>query len=490
MHVSPVNARLRPTPWALLTLVFVISLPAVTARFYAADEIEYFAYLRSIWFDGDLSFDNEYRYFYERGIAQGKRARPDGGYYGDRFYATFLAGTTATGLRTNFAPVGSAILWSPFYGVTDVGVRLARAFGREIPADGLSAPYISAVTYASAVYGFLALVLAGLTAERLAGVGLGPVLAVWLGTPLLFYMYVAPGFSHACSAFAVAAFVALWLHVRGTWSIRGVAALGAWAALMGMVREQDLFIALGPALDFVVTSARSRGFGVPALRAIMARATVGLATFAVCFLPQIASYLVLFGRPAPSPSVERKMTWTSPNAWLVLASPENGWLFWTPLTVAALVGLVWLAADRVQNAPPSQIDPRERSWIGVVCLFMVATQIYIGGSLDTWAGAGSFGQRRLIGLTVFLVIGLASLAVRMKRGWQTAALRVFVALAVWWNIALTAQFGSGLMDRQHLSVGRNAYHTFVTVPHALPALAYRYITDRQSFYESHPSVTP
>ena len=96
----------------------LISLPAVTVRFYASDEIEYFAYLRSMWFDGDLSFDNEYRYFYDRGIARGWR-----------FKETFLDGTTATGLRINFAPVGSAILWSPFYILTDAGVRVARAVG-------------------------------------------------------------------------------------------------------------------------------------------------------------------------------------------------------------------------------------------------------------------------------------------------------------------------------------------------------------------------
>ena len=41
-------------------------------------------------------------------------------------------------------------------------------------------------------------------------------LAVWLGTPLLFYMYVAPPFSHACSAFAVALFVWTWMRVRGS----------------------------------------------------------------------------------------------------------------------------------------------------------------------------------------------------------------------------------------------------------------------------------
>ena len=64
---------------------------------------------------------------------------------------------------------------------------------------------VAAVAYGSAVYGFLAIVLAVLCAGRLGLNGFVAAVAVWLGTPLLFYMYLAPPFSHACSAFAVAA---------------------------------------------------------------------------------------------------------------------------------------------------------------------------------------------------------------------------------------------------------------------------------------------
>jgi hypothetical protein len=478
MHFLQRNALARGRPWAWLILVFVMSLPAVTVRFYAADEIEYFAYLRSVWFDRDISFDNEYRYFYEHGVAQGRRARPGGGYYGDRFYATFLGGTTPTGLRINFAPVGTAILWAPFYVVTDAGVRIARALGSDVPADGFSRPYIAAVAYASAVYGFLALLLSGQIAHRLTGAGIWPVLAVWLGTPLLFYMYIAPGFSHAASAFIVAAFVAVWLYVRGSWSMGGVVALGGLAALMGMVREQDLFIALGPAIDYAVALVRAARVNTAAARTMFARAAAGTATFAICFLPQLAAYQTLFGRLGPSPQIERKMNWMSPNAWLVLTSPENGWLFWTPLMVPALAGLAWLATRK-----------DERGWIGVICLLMVATQIYVAGSLDTWAGAGSFGQRRLVGLTVFLIVGLATTFVSINSRIPKMALQVFVVLAVWWNVGLIAQFGSGLMNRQHLNMRHNTYHNFVTVPLSVPNLAYRYITDRQSFYENRSRST-
>ena len=62
---------------AALGVVFLLSLPLVTPRIYASDEIEFFSFLRSLWFDGDVSFDNEYRYFYESGTAQQSRFSRD-----------------------------------------------------------------------------------------------------------------------------------------------------------------------------------------------------------------------------------------------------------------------------------------------------------------------------------------------------------------------------------------------------------------------------
>jgi hypothetical protein len=118
---------------------------------------------------------------------------------------------------------------------------------------------------------------------------------------------------------------------------------------------------------------------------------------------------------------------------------------------------------------------------------MVLTQIYVGGSLDTWAGAGSFGQRRLIGLTVFFVIGLTANLALPRRPWSRTAVNAFAALAVWWNLGLMAQFGSAMMSRQHLDPPRNAYHNFVTVPLRLPNLMYRYLFSRESFYQRRAS---
>ena len=68
--------------------------------------------------------------------------------------------------------------------------------------------------------------------------------------------------------------------------------------------------------------------------------------------------------------------------------------------------------------------------------------------------------------------------------WTVAA---GVILGVWWNVGLMLQFGSGLMDRQRLEPGRIAYNNFVVVPRLLPALAYRYVFARESFYRSPAS---
>jgi hypothetical protein len=307
--------------------------------------------------------------------------------------------------------------------------------------------------------------------------------AVCFGTPLVFYMYVAPGFSHANSAFAVAAFVLVWLHVRRSWSTGGVAALGALAALMGMVREQDLFIAIGPALDFAVQMMRGIRIGERSLREAVGKAAVGVAAVAIVFVPQAIAYLTIYGHLGPSPDVQQKMTWTAPNAWRVLVSPDNGWFFWTPVALPALIGLVGLACGFGSPITPSVPD-NERRWIAGICLLMVASQIYVSGSLNTWAGAGSFGQRRLVGLTVFLVIGLAALFQMMRAGRGRIAVNAVVVVAVWWNLGLIAQFATGLMNRSRVEPARNAYNNFVTIPLEFPTLAYRYVFDRQSFYQS------
>jgi hypothetical protein len=443
-----------------LVAAFALSLPAVTPRIYASDEIQYFSYLRSLWFDHDVSFENEYRYFYDQNIGRG-----------EGFHATFLERSTEAGRRPSFATMGCALLWTPFYAVADLGVRALGIVGAA--PDGFSRPYVAAVAYGSAFYGFAALLLSIAAARRIAGHRLAGLLAgilSWIGTPLLFYMYVSPPYSHACSAFAVALFVTTWLHVRQNWNVRGAMLLGLSAALMALVREQDAFLALGPATDFAFTMIRRIGGITIAL--------AGCAAFAIGILPQLVAYWALNGHPGPSRLVTRKMSWHAPHALDVVASPQHGFFLWTPLAIVAIAGLVVLALR-------SESDVRRIAWCA---LLMVGLQIYVGGSVESWTVAGAFGQRRFVALTILLTIGLAGFLAAVPRGAWRPAVAILMVLCVWWNVALMAAFGLGLMDRQRLELSRNAYDVFITLPRLMPDLVGRYLTNRESFYRRSASA--
>jgi hypothetical protein len=357
--------------------------------------------------------------------------------------------------------------------------RALRAGGSAVAVDGYSTPYIAAVAYGSALYGWLAILLSLIAVGRLGGTGsalaargLPAALAIWLGTPLLFYMYVAPPMSHAPSAFAVSAFVLAWVVVRERWSTPGLVALGVLAALMAMVREQDAFVVAGPALDFAVHLWRTRPGGRPAL---VGRALAGTAAAAVAYLPQALAYLSLNGYVGPSRLVARKMTWTAPHALDVLLSPAHGLFVWTPLAAIALAGLAWL---------PRRASRARAAGVLTAALAITALlQVYVAGSVESWTVAGAFGQRRFVALTPLLVIGLAALGASVVRTWTWRALAAAVTLGVWWNVALMAQFGAGMMDRQRIEPARVAYNAFVVLPRELPRLAWRYLFDRPSFYE-------
>jgi hypothetical protein len=201
-------------------------------------------------------------------------------------------------------------------------------------------------------------------------------------------------------------------------------------------------------------------------------AAAGCLAFAIGLLPQLLAYKALNGHYGPSTVVARKMSWHSPHALEVLASPQHGLFVWTPLAALAIAGLVLLAFRGTPNGRR----------IATCALLMVALQVYVSGSVESWTVAGAFGQRRFVALTILLTIGLAACLAGIPRGAPRVVVSLVLVACVWWNVALMAAFGTGMMNRQRLEPRKNAYDAFVTLPRMLPDLAYRYLFDRESFY--------
>ncbi len=438
----------------LLVLLFVLSLPLVSPRLRGADEIEYFAWLRSAAFDRDLDFGNEYQHFYERD-PQGLAG----------FKQTFLdRREPLTGRHINFGPLGSAVLWSPFYLLAHVGVLLARALGAGVAADGFALPYVAAACLGSAVWGFLGLLLTHDALRRFFAVpepaAAWTVAALWLATPVLYYLTVAPGFSHGCSVFAVA--LTLWLFLR--WREGGAAGwalIGAAGGLAALVREQDGLFLAAPGLWLLFDLGRRRD-----LRAALSRGlALGLSAFAV-FLPQMLAYHAVNGTFGPSPLVKRKMSWSSPHLVEVLFDPAHGLFPWSPLLLVATLGLLW-ACYRKRDA-----------LLGCLAAALLV-QAWINGAVESWTQAGAFGSRRFVGATFVFAVGLAFPAAALLARRGRAALAAVLGLFVWWNVSLMAQFGLKLMDRQGLAWPEVAQNQLTAVPQRLGRTLWLYLTDRE-----------
>lgn len=470
--VQPLPTGAAPLGWRwladrgalVLIALFVLLLPLSTPRISATDEVQYYAYLRSLYFDGDLDFANDYREFARQNpnagieaLLQPNRIRP------------------ATGLYGNIAPVGSAVLWAPFFLLADLLVRLARLLGAGVPADGFSWPYLAAVCYGSALYGLAGVLLSYRLARRYVSVFAATLACatVWLASPLIFYMYVRMPFSHATGLFLTALFVWIWhetrakpqsdgtpttagqqdattqnskLQTQNSRSVRAWLLLGLVGGLMTITREQLGLFLLLPAVEALAEYARLlRGRAPLAASArLLGRHALFLLVFAAALTPQLAAYQILNGVPRPAGEVSQKFTWCSAH-WIdtlvdydpapnpLCAIPDDpsaafppfahGAFVWSPVFVPALLGLVLLWR-------------RDRGLMLLLALVFVV-QTYINGALGTtWHLTGSFGFRRLIECTPIFALGLALLAERVQTRWGRAWVLVPALLFVLWNAGL------------------------------------------------------
>lgn len=426
-----------PSSSLLIVLVWLVLLPLANPRVYATDEVQYYVYLRSLRFDGDLSFENEYRQFaalnprsgIDGSLLQPNRIRP------------------LTGLYGNIAPVGCAILWAPSFLAADGLVQLANLGGAAIPVDGYSWPYLLSVCYASALYGLAGLLICRRLALYYASPAAATIatVAIWLASPLVFYMFVQMPFAHATGFFLTSLFLLLWQRSRQRRSLRMWALLGLIAALMSMTREQLGLFVLLPALDGVTKLWQALQNRIwQGLAAVLSGSLIFVLCLVIGLLPQFVTYQVLNGVPRPANEVSGRINWCSPHmidtlidynpapsSWCQTVGDftatfppfSRGAFVWSPLWLVGLAGLVLLWR-------------RDRSLALMLALAFLA-QTYLNGAYGTtWHLRGAFGFRRLIECTPIFVLGLALLidASTRRIGWWPVL--VMLLAAIGWNLGL------------------------------------------------------
>jgi hypothetical protein len=380
----------------LLAALFAVGLAfqlQLGARLQS-DGFYYFAYLRSLAFDGDVDFANDYKLL-------GLDDKPH----------LFVA--TPTGHAQSAASIGPAILWAPFFGAGHLVARALGARHPDINANGISFPYRQAVCVAGLFYGVIGCWFCFRLARRFYGPALGG-LAVALtvtGSFLLWYLVKEPSMTHGPSMAAVAAFVWTWSATRDSRmraaqvedvplrsrALTQWAWLGVVAGIMTLIRWQNALFAVLPAIDAVTALARGARASDPGrIRRVLTGGTAFCACAAVTFLPQMIAWRAMYGSWLAVSPLGPQIRWFDPQVVDILWSSRNGLFSWSPILYVGAIGFVMF----VLRQPA----------VGAPMLAGIVLMTYFNACIQDWWGSDGFGGRRFDGTIPFFCLGVAAIA--------------------------------------------------------------------------------
>ncbi len=408
------------------------------------DQPQYYAYLHSWVFDQDLNFENELKAI--PGVWElMENAHPERPEY-------------------NVAPIGSPMLWLPFY-LAALGIihGLNAWTDTAWPTDGISAPYAVAAAFGSMTLALCGLLLTHATLRKYFShrTAFFTVLLVAVGSPLMWYVIDQPLMSHAPSFFAAALLFYLWAGWRNTSSFLRYGLIGGAIGLAMLVRPSHAVLLVLPAIDWFLDTSRSarteldRDPDAPGELPPFAQAGIRFALFVgipvLVFTPQLLTWFFRYGFDNPPGS---PMQWTSPDLIAVLYSAHNGFFAYHPIAYVGFLGvpLLWR---------------KSRVLCGGVAITLIL-YTYCNGAIQSWWGGGSFGMRRFVGVLPFVAPGIAaagSAAYALIRKRPTALIWATAAMLLAWNTVLTLGIRQGAISFYQPKTFESIWQSAATVVH-------------------------
>ncbi len=347
------------------------------------DDFCYYAYARSLLFDRDIDFRNDFEF----------AVRLFGSYLAGPAFSEQLA-RAGTGAPLNFYNIGTGLLALPWLGVFWGVAQFLVALGvMAHPPSPFGPWYVFAYLCANLFYGLLGCWLSSGVLRRFfsAPVAAGAVFSVVFAGPALHYFLYQPGMSHLTSLGLMGALLELtvrWAHAETAGRRLRLARL--WGVVFGLALAVRTINAPAGAL-LVVPLFRT----VPCARSWIVRAgelfTVAAATL-IGFFPQLLAWKVQCGQWFANPYSYEFRFW-SPHVLAVLFGRRHGLFFWHPWLLVCVFGL--LMAGRHLRPLATAI---------VAAVFGLA---WLYGSWRIyWLGA-AFGMRGFVEFLPFFALGAA-----------------------------------------------------------------------------------
>ena len=404
----------------ILALAFVLGLVAqlqLGARLQS-DGFYYYAYLRSLAFDHDVDFNNDYRLL---GL-------------GDK---TYLFHATPTGYAHSAWTIGPALAWAPFFAAGHVVASGLRRAGVDVATDGTSYPYRQAICIAGLIYGLVGCWFCYRLTRRFFDVPIaaGATALATVGSFIIWYFVKEPTMTHSLAMASVAGFVWLWVATLDRRTAAQWAGLGAIAGFMALVRWQSALFAILPACDCAralrkAAAVRDR----QAATRTIADGLLFLLAAVILFSPQMFAWKSIYGSYIARSPVGPAIRWGAPQLTDVLWSARNGLFSTSPVLYLAAIGLVLFAV-----AKPA---------IGWPSIVVIGLMVYFNGAIQDWWGSAAFGARRFDGTIPLFAIGLAAFLERsaaIVRRHAIAAVAAAVSVLALLNLGLVGAAQEGIV---------------------------------------------
>jgi hypothetical protein len=393
----------------ILTALFLFYLPQIYPRI-KGDGVLYYAYLRSFLIDFDLNFLNDFA-----GL----------GYSGK---------ITPAGLPANPVFFGCSLLWLPFFLLAHIISALGRLLGGSFPLDGFSPIYQRSITLGSALYIVVGVILIyELLKKRFSpGVSFLSALAVWLASPLFYYMVANPFLAHGVSMFAVTLSIFFWYRCRGKESPKCLLFIGLLFGLAAATRLQNAVFLVIPFLDYGVCLVsgifKKEGF---LWREKLANIAFLFSGFAVPLALQIMLWRAVFGAGFLTGwHTTELIDWRNPHILDMLLSARHGVFTWTPIFFLGGLGLILLL--------------KKDKKLGSYLLTAFVLMLYINGIFIRWWADHSFGNRRMLGGTILFAFGLSLVIDWLFKRPKLLATLLILSLILW-NINFATAFNQNLV---------------------------------------------
>lgn len=363
---------------ALLTcaLYFFIFANDRNAHGPGSDGAYSWIWARSIVFDGDIDFANDYRLCGDplrQGIDRGT-GRVDNPFY-----------------------FGPALFWAPLLALLRVVIRVSPDVIAH--SNACKGPLTMWTLALGPAAGALAIWLSYRAARRFAGDAPAALAAIafGLGSSLYAYATVLPSYSHVYATLATSALLLVTLRAgeRPASLFRWIV-VGVWLGVAIVQRPTNIIFGLIPA-TVAYLSLRTQ------LRTLLvAWGAVGLGALPFVSL-QLAVYQYLYGTAFATPQGPHYLNPWQAHPFLLLFAPYGGLFPTAPVAWCSVLGAL-VALRR-----------RDLRWLAIALCGVGLLELWISSSALDWHGASTFGARRLTTLTPIFVIFAAIAFERARR---------------------------------------------------------------------------